>query len=53
VKAGKSEGLNNFNVMEISIGRRKKDYWLKGEKIDTISTRKKGNDKHVQRNNLR
>jgi len=47
VKRGKSKGLNSVIVMENHDWEKAKDYWLKSVKVDTNSTRKKGNDKHV------
>jgi len=46
MKVRKSEGPNNFIVIEISIGRGNRPLAQCG-KVDTISTRRKGNNKHV------
>jgi len=53
VKARKSEGLNSFMVMENLDWEKATDYWLKCEKVDTNSTRKKGSDKYVPKKYLR
>ncbi|WP_234982679.1 hypothetical protein [Ornithinibacillus halophilus] len=46
MKVRTSEGLNNFIVIEILIGRGKRPLAHR-EKVDTDFTRKKGNNKHV------